>query len=312
MKFTHRLLAMLLCVVMMSAVACLSVSAITLFPVADWVYQKINNNTEFEIYEYTGSQTNIFTPYYFNNLYITTVGENAFSGNTTMQKLTLSKYITTISHHGFLNCTSLTSVEFQDKTVTTIDSYAFAGCSSLASIKLEDTLITTVSNGAFMNCSSLAEITIPDTVTSIGDNAFTNCDSLTKIVIPASVESISDDAFDGRSDELTIYCYTDSLAHRYAVNNGIDFVLIDQIPVETYILGDVNNDGDVSVMDASFIQLVLVSLKECDEKGVVRGDVDLDGELTVLDAYLIQRFLASYSDEKGAHINEVFEYPVSI
>lgn len=311
MKITTRLVSLLLCIVMVSAVACLSVSAITLLPVGYWVYHEINDNTEVEIYDYTGEQANLYTAYTNNRIPITTVGENAFSGNETLQKITLSKNMTTVLNHAFFNCSNLQTVVFESTKISKIDMYAFAGCTSLSSINLEDTFITTISFGTFMNCTSLSEVRLPETVTAIEAKAFANCSSLKKIVIPASVESISGDAFVGRSDELTIYCYTDSLAHRYAENNSIDYVLIDQIPVETYLLGDVNNDGDVSITDASHIQLFLVGKKECDDKGVIRGDVDLDGELTVVDASLIQRFLAAYKDEKGKYINEVFEFPVS-
>ncbi len=303
MKFTNRLLAMLLCVVMMSAVACLSVSAITLFPVADWVYQKINDNTEFEIYDYTGSQTNIFTPYYHNNIYITTVGANAFSGNTTMQKLTLSKYITTVSHHAFLNCTSLATVEFQGVTVTSIEDYAFAGCSSLSSIRLEDTLIDTVSNGSFMNCESLTEITLPETVTVIEENAFAYCDNLEKIVIPATVTAIDGDAFYS-SPNVVIHCYENSLAHRYADNNNIPFVLLDA--KETYMLGDADNDGTVSVIDATYIQMVLAQKAEKVEGFDIRADVDVDTSVSVMDATQVQYYVAGLLTDTP--IGKSYEY----
>lgn len=292
---------------MVSAVACLSVSAITLLPVGYWVYHEINDNTEVEIYDYTGEQANLYTAYTNNRIPITTVGENAFSGNETLQKITLSKNMTTVLNHAFFNCSNLQTVVFESTKISKIDMYAFAGCTSLSSINLEDTFITTISFGTFMNCTSLSEVRIPETVTAIEAKAFENCDSLTKIVIPASVESIDRAAFTGCSDNITIYCYSDSFAHIYAENNSIDYVLIDQIPVETYRLGDINNDGEISVMDASFIQLVLVDKKEADDKAVIRGDVDLDGDLSVIDAYLIQRYLVERHDEAGKYIGETFE-----
>lgn len=291
---------------MVSAVACLSVSAITLLPVGYWVYHVINDNTEVEIYDYTGTQSTLYTPYSNNNLPITTIASNAFDGNTYLNKIVFTKNMTTVSHHAFLNASNLQTVEILSTNVATIDSYAFAGCSSLTSINLENTFITTVANGTFMNCTSLAEIAIPDTVTSISVNAFTNCGSLSKIVIPASVESIDGDAFVGCSDELTIYCYTDSHAHRYAVNNDINFILIDQTPVETYILGDVDNDGKVTISDATDIQLLIAEIIEpYDENTVLRGDITKDEVLSIMDATYIQRYIAEFDD--GLHIGETFE-----
>ncbi|MBQ8057621.1 MAG: leucine-rich repeat protein [Ruminococcus sp.] len=303
MKTTNRILALLLCVVMMSAVACLSAGAATLFPVGSWVYQKINNDTEFEIYEYSGTSVNVFTPYSNNRLYITSVGERAFSGNTTMQKITLSQYITNISSNAFMNCTALETVVFSANTVTTIQPYAFAGCTALSSISLDETSIDTVSYSAFMNCDSLTEITLPDSVTTIGNSAFAYCDNLAKITIPASVTEIHEDAFYG-TDNVVIYCYSDSAAHVYAESNEIEYVLLD--PVETYILGDVDNDGDVSVLDTTEVQLIIAQLTEpVDDNATLRGDIDRDGVLSIMDATSIQRYVASYDDE--LHIGETFE-----
>lgn len=303
MKFTNRIIALLLSIVMISAVACLSVSAITLFPVADWVYHKINNDKEFEIYDYIGEQKSIFTPYSHNSIYITTVGANAFDGNTTMESLTLSKYITTVSHHAFLNCTSLKTVDFQGVSVKTIDDYAFAGCSSLSGIALENTLIDTLSCGVFMNCDSLTEITVPDTVTTIEEKAFAYCDKLSKVVIPETVTAIDGNAFEG-SDNVVIYCYEDSLAHRYAVNNEIEFVLLD--PKQTYILGDVDNNGKVTILDATVLQCVLVFKMEKPENFDLVADTNQSGYVSILDATHIQFYMADLLDDSP--IGKTFEY----
>ena len=289
---------------------CVSTGAAVIVTSGDWSYTRINDNAEYEIYKYKGDLSVVGTPYFSNSIPVTSVGSGAFMTNNVITKITLNTNISYIKDHAFYDCENLQTVVIKGD-VKSIEYGAFLDCASLETINLEDSSIPSVPSLCFNGCKSLSEIKLPDTVTSIGVEAFAYCDSLKKIVIPASVESISGDAFVGRSDELTIYCYTDSLAHRYAENNSIDYVLIDKLPVETYLLGDVNNDGDVSITDASHIQLFLVGRKECDDKGVIRGDVDLDGELTVVDASLIQRFLAAYKDEKGKYINEVFEFPVS-
>lgn len=305
MKKINRLLALLLCIVMMTSVACLSVSAATLYPVGYWVYQKINNDTEFEIYDYTGAQTTLFTPYRNNNLPITTIGANAFDDNSTLQQITLSKMVTTVSHHAFLNSAALENVIFQEKSVTTIGEYAFAGCEKLSSIRLEDTLITTISTGTFMNCSSLSEITIPDTVTSIKTNAFANCGSLSKVIIPATVTTMEADIFYG-SENVVIYCYEDSLAHRYAENNYIEYVLIKE--KETFILGDSDNDGVVSVLDSTAIQFYLVSkYDDADGRLKIRADVDFDNVVSIMDATRIQKYKADLLGLEN-NIGKTFEY----
>lgn len=68
-------------------------------------------------------------------------------------------------------------------------------------------------------------------------------------------------------------------------------------PAPTYTLGDVDLDGDVTVMDATTIQRVLAKIVEelpCVEAA---ADVDGDGDVTVMDATTIQRLLAKIISE---------------
>lgn len=60
-----------------------------------------------------------------------------------------------------------------------------------------------------------------------------------------------------------------------------------------YLLGDVDGDGDVSILDATEIQLVLAQLKEWNnDTAVLAADYDGDGDVSVLDATEIQLVLA--------------------
>ena len=64
-------------------------------------------------------------------------------------------------------------------------------------------------------------------------------------------------------------------------------------PKATYILGDLDGDGEIMVTDATFIQRHLVNIPipfEFNEKAV---DADGDGNVTLMDATYIQRWLAN-------------------
>ncbi len=287
---------------MLSAVACLSVSAKTVYPVGDWVYEKINDNTEFEIDEYKGSSAVLSTAYYYNLLPITSVGSNAFNSNKTLEKITFTSNLTAIQSYAFSNCTALKTVVLKEN-VSVIDVGAFSACSALSSINLEDTNLEVVSRSSFSGCDALTEVTLPDTVTTIEDTAFAYCDGLTKITIPKSVTSISDTVF-YNTDNVVIYCYENSTAHTYAVDNSIEYVLIEA--PETYILGDVDNNGKVTILDATMIQLYLIEMLEADDKMIVRGDIDRNGFLSIMDATSIQRFLAELDFTRN--IGDTFEY----
>ena len=139
---------------------------------------------------------------------VTSIGNEAFAGCSSLTSITLSNNITNIGNSAFSGCSSLTSITIPD-SVTSIGEGAFSGCSSLTSITLSNN-ITNIGNSAFSGCSSLTSITIPDSVTSIGEGAFSGCSSLTSITIPDGVTSIGDATF-SNCEGLTSITIPDSV-----------------------------------------------------------------------------------------------------
>ncbi|WP_407385633.1 dockerin type I repeat-containing protein, partial [Ruminococcus sp.] len=58
-----------------------------------------------------------------------------------------------------------------------------------------------------------------------------------------------------------------------------------------YILGDTDGDGEVTILDATWIQRVLVGIGAPADFNEAAADVDGDGDMTILDATFIQRYL---------------------
>ena len=124
--------------------------------------------------------------------------------------------VTSIGDYAFSGCTSLTSVVIPDE-VTIISNYAFNNCTSLENIEVDannayyksvDGILYT-KDGKTLVCypaeKNNASFIIPNSVTSIGDYAFYGCTSLESIIVPDSVTSIGDYAFYGCTS-LNIYC----------------------------------------------------------------------------------------------------------
>ena len=63
-------------------------------------------------------------------------------------------------------------------------------------------------------------------------------------------------------------------------------------PVETYILGDVDGDGEVTSADAALIQRYDAQMSLPEGTVIANGDVNGDGEIDILDVTLIQRYVA--------------------
>ena len=190
------------------------------------------------------------------------IGNNAFSGCSSLTSITIPATVISIHNSAFENCNSLTSINVEDGntcfssengilfdrtketiilypkvkkgaytipgTVTTIRDYTFASCTYLTKVVIPNS-VTTIGNAAFRDCPHLTSITIPNSVTTIGDYAFYNCLSLTSITIPNSVTTIGNGAFSGCSG-LTSVTIPNSVTtigiHAFSGCSGITNVTI--------------------------------------------------------------------------------------
>ena len=126
---------------------------------------------------------------------VTSIEGIAFNGCTSLTSVTIPSSVTSIGSSAFRNCTSLTSVTIPS-SVTSIESVAFYGCTGLTTITIPSS-VTSIESYAFYGCTGLTSVTIPSSVTTIGDDAFFGCTSLTSVTIPSSVTSIGRYAFYG-------------------------------------------------------------------------------------------------------------------
>lgn len=183
---------------------------------------QLNNDQTASLVGYTASPENLVIPenisYEGYTLNVTSIGEFAFSGCTSLTSITIPYSVTTIDNNAFNGCTSLTSIDYNGTVSQWKSIKGYGNVSKI--IKCTDGII---SNGNTVTVDSVkyrlnddytaevtdysgtpGNITIPESVTyegltfkvtSIGSSAFNNCSSLTSVTIPNSVESIGDNAF---------------------------------------------------------------------------------------------------------------------
>ena len=87
------------------------------------------------------------------------IGIRAFENCTSIQKVTISKGVTSIGVEAFSHCRALTNITFPN-TITSIGTRAFEDCSGLVSISIPDS-VTSIGSGIFSRCSSLERISLP-------------------------------------------------------------------------------------------------------------------------------------------------------
>jgi len=190
----------------------------------------------------------------------------AFKYCNKLKSLTVPESVKSIDAEAFWGCKGLESLKLS-YGLKSIDKHSFNACDSLKSVVIPDS-VTSIGIGAFSLCKSLESITLPflgntpngTTGTHFGyifganfysDNssnipsslktvvitkdkridsyAFYGCNKIESLTIPRSVETIGGFAFTGCNPELTIYCYKNSFAHRYAKSYSYAYVLINKV-----------------------------------------------------------------------------------
>lgn len=179
--------------------------------------------------------------------------------------------------------------------VTQIGAEAFLESSQLEKVVLSNT-VTIVGRGSFRLCTNLKRIDIPQSVIKIGSDAFASCTNLETIIIPDSVTTITRSSFSNCS-KLTIYCNNGSEAQKIARERNIPYKPISEAPTEDEpkpetIIGDLNGDNSVDVLDATIVQKHAVGRADLTPEQIAVADVNNDNNVDILDAAEIQKFAA--------------------
>ena len=127
----------------------------------------------------------------------------------------------------FTGCTNLTELTIP-KTLKSGSTTPCLDNPNISKITLEDGLTIVPTN--LCTNTGITEITIPNSVTEIKNSAFENCTKLNKITILDNVtdmgfynSSDKENIFENANPNLTIFCYKDSMAAKYAIKYDINY-----------------------------------------------------------------------------------------
>ena len=213
---------------------------------------------------YNGSAANVTIPSTIYGYKVVAIHSDAFSGNLSMESVTISNSVEYIGFNAFSGCTNLKNIDIRtsgNNNIRICDS-AFSSCTSLKSIVIPGNVeflwvqggctfgyctslknvviengVTVISGWLFAHCPSLESISIPDSVTEIQPGAFFNCTSLKSITIPKSVTNMSNCSLGygdyhntnttEKDSNFTIKGYKGTAAEEYAKENGFKFIALD-------------------------------------------------------------------------------------
>ncbi len=155
---------------------------------------------------------------------VSVIGEQAFSGLSSLRGVTLGSSVTSIGDKAFYKCSALVAVDF-DPALVSIGEKAFYRCSALEEIRLPATLETIgryafykctsvkvlelggvreIGDAAFLGCTGLTELNLPESLTAIGKQAFRGCTGLSGVVLGTGITSVGAHAFYG-CPNLTVF-----------------------------------------------------------------------------------------------------------
>lgn len=206
------------------------------------------------------------------------IGARAFMSCSNLKEISLNNGLVMIDDEAFANCNKLSAVE-TPVTLSKIGKGAFINCSSISHAFIRGNNLS-LDYGAFAYCTSMKSVTLSKDVSAVSGYAFAENVELKCVSVPPSVISITPDCFSGASP--TIVCDTDSVA----------FTVLSSQNLISHNRGDCDNDGDLSILDATGIQLHLADMKKLDVKNFPYADADFDGSISVLDATYVQKLLA--------------------
>ncbi|MEE0142626.1 leucine-rich repeat protein [Ruminococcus sp.] len=269
----------------------------------------VNHGDSIEITGFDNSVSDVVIPSEIEGLPVTAISTGAFYLSA-ITSIEVPDTVTSIGEMAFLGCTSLKTVKLSTG-VAKIEKNAFGSCSALQEVqvakdnpnfssldgvlysKAQDTLViypaaktdaaytipggvTSVAMYAFSENPYLETLTIPNSLIKVGDSAFFNCKNL---------RSVSYNGTEEEWNQITIGLLNEKLTGA-------------NIQYQERILGDVNADGALTISDVVLLQKWLLAVPDTQLADWKAADFNEDQTLNGFD--LCQMRYALLKQEENA------------
>lgn len=152
---------------------------------------------------------------------VTSIGNNAFAGCTTLSKIDIGENLTEIGRFAFEN-SGIKNLDLSEKLkLKTIGMSAFRG-SAIETIKLPNQ-VTDIQMETFSGCNNLISVQLPCELKNIDTMAFQDCTSLKSLDLPANVSNLGDIVFLNCGGEEGVSLTLNSLPTHGESYHGISY-----------------------------------------------------------------------------------------
>lgn len=269
----------------------------------------VNHGDSIEITGFNNSVSDVVIPSEIEGLPVTAISVGAFYLST-ITSIEIPNTVTSIGEMAFLGCTSLKSVKLSTG-VAKIDKNAFGSCSALREVqvakdnpnfssldgvlysKAQDTLVI------YPAAKADAAYTIPGGVTSVAMYAFSENPYLETIAIPNSLIKVGDSAFFNCKNLRSVsYNGTEEEWNQITIGLLNEKLTGANIQYQERILGDVNADGALTISDVVLLQKWLLAVPDTQLADWKAADFNEDQTLNGFD--LCQMRYALLKQEENA------------
>lgn len=269
----------------------------------------VNHGDSIEITGFDNSVSDVVIPSEIEGLPVTTISTGAFYLSA-ITSIEVPDTVTSIGEMAFLGCTSLKTVKLSTG-VAKIEKNAFGSCSALQEVqvakdnpnfssldgvlysKAQDTLVI------YPAAKTDAAYTIPSGVTSVAMYAFSENPYLETLTIPNSLIKVGDSAFFNCKNLRSVsYNGTEEEWNQIAIGLLNEKLTGANIQYQERILGDVNADGALTISDVVLLQKWLLAVPDTQLADWKAADFNEDQTLNGFD--LCQMRYALLKQEENA------------
>lgn len=269
----------------------------------------VNHGDSIEITGFNNSVSDVVIPSEIEGLPVTAISVGAFYLST-ITSIEIPNTVTSIGEMAFLGCTSLKTVKLSTG-VAKIEKNAFGSCSALQEVqvakdnpnfssldgvlysKAQDTLVI------YPAAKTDAAYTIPSGVTSVAMYAFSENPYLETLTIPNSLIKVGDSTFFNCKNLRSVsYNGTEEEWNQIAIGLLNEKLTGANIQYQERILGDVNADGALTISDVVLLQKWLLAVPDTQLADWKAADFNEDQTLNGFD--LCQMRYALLKQEENA------------